>query len=588
METSAHLDRVIPEYQQFMEALEPFDMKVMQQLWHGGSAGHENALGGPRWSASDVPNPVRGATPIPMTQNMIDDVVEGFAAAAGRVQRGGLHGVEIHGGHNYLVGQFLSPATNHRTDDYGGSLVNRLRFLVEIIAAIRTEVGEDFPVGVRISGDEDVPGGLDPAASREIALNLQDSVDFIDVSFGGYYRFNRMMATGDGYPLGYELATSTVVTRDLAVPTIVTGRIMTLEHAERIIAAGDADMVSMVRALIADPELVTKTLAGEEERIRPCIGTNEGCVAARRGNFGCVVNPVAGKEGFWSELPEQAAQRRRVLVGGGGPAGLEAARVAAQRGHEVILLEWTRNLGGQVRMAASAPHRADFGAHAQWLESEVRRLGVDVRLNTPLEPDIVEELAPDAVVIAVGSTPRTDGFSVARPLQRFSASQQRLLRTSWEVLGFGGSLANATEVVVFDDAGDFEAVSVVESLLERSVKVSLISRHSTFGVSMPEPSSTVQAARDRLIGHPLLTHYTNAVLCGVDENCAELEWIGSGRRLQLPADAVVHVGINQSNTDVTGAIEETYQGEIHVIGDALVPGRLREAIAQGATVARNL
>jgi 2,4-dienoyl-CoA reductase-like NADH-dependent reductase (Old Yellow Enzyme family) len=588
MEIAAHLDRVVPEYQRFMEALAPYDMKVMQQLWHPGSAGHANALGGPLWSASDVPNPVRGLTPTPMTKTMIDDVVAGFRAAAGRVKRGGLHGVEVHAGHNYLMSQFLSPATNRRTDDYGGTPENRLRFLREVLAAIRDEVGPEYPVGVRLSSDDDVPGGLTPTDARSIALAIQPMVDFLDVSFGGYYRFNRMMATADGYPLGYELESSQRVTRDLDVPTIVTGRIMTVEHAEHVISSGIADMVSMVRALIADPDIVAKTLRGEEDRIRPCIGTNEGCVASRRGNFGCVVNPEAGKEGSWTPTPAAATRPRRVLVGGGGPAGLEAARTAALRGHDVTLLELTGQLGGQVQVAARAPYRSDFGMHVQWLEAEVRRLGVTVRLNTPVEPDIVGDLAPDVVVLAVGSTPRTDGFSVQRPLQRFSSAQQRLLKTSWDVFGFGGSLGPCETVVVYDDAGDFEGISVVEELLRRGATVTLATRQDTFGSGMPEPASTAQAARDRLAGDPRLTLLSNAVLADVDAAGVEVEFLGSGRRLRCTTEAVVVVGANTSNSDVVEAVRESFGGEVHVVGDALEPGRLREAVTQGATIGRAL
>ncbi|MFD2396626.1 FAD-dependent oxidoreductase [Prauserella oleivorans] len=422
MEIASHEDSVVPQYQRFADALAPYDMAVMQQLWHGGSAAHHNPLGGPPWSASDIPNPRSGVTPVPMTKTMIDDVVAGFAAAAGRVRRGGLHGVEIHAGHNYLVAQFLSPLTNHRTDDYGGSPANRLRFLTEILDAVRREVGPDFPVGVRFSADEDVPGGLTPDDTLPIARAIEPEVDFIDVSFGGYYRFHRMMATADGYGLGYELPSSTRVTRHLSVPTIVSGRIMTIEHADRIVSSGDADMVSMVRALIADPELVAKTRHGAEERIRPCIGTNEGCVAARRGNFGCVVNPDAGREHQQPSPAPRTDRPKRILIGGGGPAGLEAARTAALRGHTVVLHELTGRLGGQVAIAASAPYRADFGAHVQWLEQEVRRLGVEVKLRTPLEPDTVAAARPDVVVVATGSAPRTDGFTVMRPRHRFSPS----------------------------------------------------------------------------------------------------------------------------------------------------------------------
>ncbi|MCZ4577763.1 MULTISPECIES: NAD(P)-binding protein [Gordonia] len=588
MELAPYDPATVPAYSRLMSRIERYPMRLMQQLWHPGSAAHANALGGPMWSAGDVPNPVRGLVPIPMTQTMIDDVVEGFAVSARHVREGGLHGVEIHAGHNYLVSQFLSPVTNNRTDDYGGCEENRLRFLREIVAAIRQETGADFPIGVRLSSDEDVPGGNTPADARRIAEALGDSVDFVDASFGGYYRFVRMMATGDGYPLGYELPASEQVTRGLAVPTIVTGRIMTLDDAERVLASGQADMVSMVRALIADPEIVRKTVDGREAEIRPCIGTNEGCVAGRRGTFGCVVNPVAGKEVTWTADPSPAPRAKRVLVGGGGPAGMEAARAAALRGHDVELLEMTRQLGGQVAIGAAAPHRSDYGAHVRWLADELTRLGVRIRLGVPLEPDIVSSLAPDVVIVAVGASPRTDGFTAARPAFRLSTAARRRVRTSWEVLGFGGRIDRASRVVVYDDDGDFEAISVVESLLDRACDVILVTRHPTFGVGLPEPASTAQAARDRIAGHPGFELIADAVLTDIGEDGVGVEFLGSGRTRRVVADTVVMVGAREPNREVAEVITEVFEGEVHVIGDASVPGRLRTAVLDGATVGRSI
>jgi NAD(P)-binding Rossmann-like domain/NADH:flavin oxidoreductase / NADH oxidase family len=379
----------------------------------------------------------------------------------------------------------------------------------------------------------------------------------------------------------------------VTVPTIVTGRIMTIAHAEQIIEDGTADLVSMVRALIADPDIVEKTRRGDEDDVRPCIGTNEGCVASRRGNFGCVVNPEAGRERAWPVPVSVASTRRRVLIGGGGPAGMEAARVAAARGHHVTLLELTDRLGGQVRTASAAPYRADFGAHARWQEDQLRRLDVRVRLRTALEPDIVAATAPDVVVVATGSSPSQDRFTIVRPAQHLTNSQQRLLHTSWDVFGFGGTVPAAHTAVVYDDAGDFEAILVVEELLSRSVSVTWVTRHDTFGVALPEPASTVQAARDRLAGHPALRLVPNAIPVDVsadprDGIALEIEWLGSGRTDRLIGDVVVITGCNAANDEVASAIDAVSDVELRVVGDALTPGRLRAAVTAGAAVARAL
>ena len=259
-------DRVVGDYQKLMDKIRPTGMKVFQQLWHGGSA---RALPGiTPWSASDVPNPIRQTVPRPMTRMMIDDLVEAFAQAARRVKEGGLDGLEIHAAHGYLFGQFLSPATNRRTDEYGGSLENRVRLLSDVLRACRAEVGKDFPIGVRLSSDEQIEGGLHPEDTAKIVQSIEPDIDFVDVSFSSYYRFYKIISTLDD-SLGYELPFSAQVTRLTSLPTLVTGRIMTLEDANQVVVSGIADMVSMVRALIADPELIIKARSGRNEEIRP-------------------------------------------------------------------------------------------------------------------------------------------------------------------------------------------------------------------------------------------------------------------------------------------------------------------------------
>ena len=216
-----------------------YGTKVFQQLWHGGAA---YGRAGQPISASAVPAPSVNVVPRPMTKTMIDDTVAAFAAAAARCRDGGMDGVELHGAHGYLIGQFLSPATNLRDDEYGGSLENRTRFVIEILQAIRAEVGAGFPVGVRLSGTDFIQGGIDPTEASAIARHIEPLVDFLDISMGSYWRFHKFLSTLDD-PLGYELESSEQVTRSVRVPTIVTGRIMTLDHASHIVETGVADMV---------------------------------------------------------------------------------------------------------------------------------------------------------------------------------------------------------------------------------------------------------------------------------------------------------------------------------------------------------
>ena len=485
-------DPVLPFYERLAERMHAHGTQVFQQLWHGGATYARNAAVRPI-APSAIPNVQVGVTPHAMTKGMIDDTVAAFAAAAKRVEAGGLDGVELHAAHGYLIGSFLSPATNLRDDEYGGSTENRTRFVREILAAIRSEVSAGFPVGIRLSGDEFIDGGIDHVEAQEIARLCEPDIDFLDMSMGTYWRFHKFLSTLDD-PLGYELDNNAKVTAVVDVPTIVTGRIMTLDHAEHILQSGMADMVSIVRAMIADPELVVKARDGRENEIRPCIGTSMGCVAQlmTTGKIQCVVNVAAGAETTTPfETPAPAEVTKRVLIVGGGPAGLEAARTAALRGHDVDLYEMTRDLGGQVRMAASVPPRSDLEAITRWLADEVARLGVRVHLGTPVDPDLIVDACPDEVIIATGSTPRRPGFQLSAPSVPIPGAELPHVSTSWEVLGFGGRATVGERAVVVDDTGTFETISVVDKLLAAGATVTVVSRHEQLGAMIPV------SARDR-------------------------------------------------------------------------------------------
>ena len=580
----AHDDSVIPGYQALSDAVHEHGMLLMQQLWHGGAA-RPNALGGQPWSASAVPNPNVGVVPVAMTKGMIDEVVESFAAAARRVHLGGLDGVEVHGAHGYLVHNFLSAASNHREDEYGGSIENRARFLVEVLTAIRAAVGEGFPVGVRITSQEFLPGGLVPEETAQIARIVEPLIDFLDVSCGGVYRPHMINAPMDE-PLDYELPYSKVVTDSVHVPTIVAGRIMTLDQAEHILASGVADMVSIVRSLIADPHLVVKSAGGHDDAVRPCIGSSQGCVGGSlSGSFHCVVNPAAGREStFPQEPPDRVDTPRHVMVVGGGPAGLECARTAALRGHRVSLYEMRRELGGQVRIAAAAPMRGDYAAITAWLADEVARLGVDVHLATPVDPDLVFSEMPDAVVVATGSAPTSRGFRVMRPLAPVPGAELRHVWSSWDVLGFGGRATLGESVVLYDDAGTYEPLSVADAIVQGGHALTFVTRFDGLGANVAARANIATPVLERL-ARAEMRLVTGAQLIRIDPGHVELE--RAGRSSSIEADSVVIVGINEPSRELADYLDG-FPNDVHLIGDANGGRTLAEAIRAGAELGRAL
>ena len=586
-----HDDTVVPFYQELTDALRPHGMKMLQQIYHPGSA-RAPGKGTTQVSASAIPNPLVGGTPIEMTIPMIDEMIEAFAKAAKRCRDGGLDGVDIHASSGYLIEQFLSPANNIRSDKYGGSLTNRMRFLMEIIEAIRDEVDHDICIGIRLPNEEYIPGGLTAEDNAEIARIVEPHVDYISLHMGSYWRFHKLLSPMDD-PLGHEMPANEPIIKQLTKPTIVVGRIMTLDHAESIVESGQADMVSMVRALIADPGLVSKAKQGNSELIRPCIGSNFGCVGQimSTGKLGCVVNIAAAQETEVSFEPEGISKTpEKILIVGGGPAGLEAARTAAIRGHDVHLHEATKQLGGQVAIAASAPHRSDLGAITSWLTSEMERLEINVTMNSLVDPEVIASLNPDRIIVATGSTPRKDGFQLTTPISPLTGFDQKHVYTSWDVFGYGGRANFDSPAIVFDDTGTFEAISVADKLLEQGIKVTMVSRYESLGASLPYPPATVEAAKERLMsqdfdfigGHYMQAITEDEVLIGVPF---------TERIRALRANMVVLVTYNHPNRDLAEYIlkENSHlEGKVHLVGDVSGTNGVQAAIHQAANLTRSI
>jgi 2,4-dienoyl-CoA reductase-like NADH-dependent reductase (Old Yellow Enzyme family) len=571
-------------YRKLVEKIRPHGMKILQQIWHGGHNAFPND-GSPPWSSSDMPSPEVGVVPIAMTKAMIDTIVEAYADTARRCEEYGLDGVDVHCAHGYLPSQFLSAVINRREDDYGGSFENRARFILEILTAVRGAVSKNFVVGVRVAPDLTVGGvGIDENLRIAQMLEERGLIDYVNISIGNYHSYTKMVG-GMHEPTGYEMPTSVPISRHVKSPTMVIGRYRTLEEVDQVIRDGDADMVGLVRAMIADPDLVVKSLAGHAEQVRPCIACNQGCVANVQvvtGHMECAVNPGTGHElRRGDHMLVRAAEPKTVLVIGGGPAGMEAARVAATRGHKVILAEADFELGGSLRAAAKAPTRQSFLDIATWLESEIYRLGVDVRLSTYMESGDVMDIGADAVVVATGSLPRMDGIQASHPGQAITGMDKARVLSSTDI--FMSPPADlGRSAVVIDDLGHYEALAVCEHLVSKGLSVTYVTRLRAFAPLaqpplMNEPFLTRMAGKKFrwMIRTRAIAIQPGEVIVGPAHLTAD-----DVDTERLPADTVVFVSNNRPNREIFVDLSGR-NVDVRVVGDANSPRFLETAIREG-------
>lgn len=581
-------DPTLPKgYDKLMDAVRPHGMKVFQQIWH---AGH-NALpldGSPPWSPSDVPSPQVGVVPRPMSKTQIDDIVAAFAAAARLCRDSGLDGVEIHAAHGYLIQQFLSPNSNRRGDEYGGSLENRMRFLLEVMRAVRAEaVRPGFAVGIRLAPDLTRGGvGIDENVAVIRALEAEDLADFVNISLGNYHSFPKMIG-GMHEVVGYELKTSDPIGRGATVPVIVTGRFRTLEEADQVVRQGQADLVGMTRASIADPALVVKTRSGRAGRVRPCIACNQGCVGQLLGverRVGCAVNAAAGFERtLGDDRLTPAAEPGSVLVVGGGPAGMEAARVAARRGHRVTLAEAQPDLGGTLNLAEKAPRRQSIGDIARWLEGEIYEEGVDVRLSTYMTEDDLDAFAADHVILATGAEPRLDGVQLSHPGEPIEGAGLGHVVSSNGLMSMRS--INGTRALVVDDVGHYEGLATAEYLLQAGLTVTFVTRLPAVAPLM-RSALMVDPALERL-GNEAFTHHVGTRVLAVDGQSAVVQPVTGGECRRIEANLVVLVSLNRPRLELVGALEA--RGIPYTpVGDANTPRFLVRAIADGNRAGRTV
>jgi len=567
-------DACIDGYRRIAEDCHTAGTVVLSQIFHPGREIMESADGllAVSYSASAVPNERFHVMPRELSQKQIDEMVQGYAAAAVRMQKAGLDGVEVVASHGYLPAQFINPRVNHRTDGYNGDLAARLRFVREVLAAVRAAVGEDFIVGLRISSDERDSTGLTEDESLEAAIALQDEVDYLSLvggtsaTLGGALHIVPPMAISPAY-LAEEGGR---FKQKLRVPLFVTGRINQPQEAEQMIASGQADVCGMTRALICDPQMPNKAKAGKLDDIRACIACNQACIGHMHKGLpiSCIQHPETGRELIYPQI-HPAPQKKRILIAGGGPAGMKAAAVAAGRGHQVLLCEASGQLGGQVNLAQLLPRRAEFGGASTNLQREMQLAGVEVRRNTTVDRALVEAERPDLVIVATGAKPYWPDFERDEAMQVVDA---------WQVLR--GEVAIGRSVLVIDWRSDWIGPGVAERLLREGHQVQLAVNAICLGENMPWYVRDQLAGDLHRLGLPITTY---ARLFGCDESTVYLQHTASGEPIIVEdIDTLVlchgHQPVDNLAAELEGLVE--YQ----LIGDCLAPRTAEEAIYEGLKV----
>jgi mycofactocin system FadH/OYE family oxidoreductase 2 len=540
------------------------------------------------WGPSAVKSPAYGETPKAMEHEDIREVVDWWGHSAELTREGGFDGTEVHISHSYLLHQFLSPLYNKREDEYGGSFENRLRFSREVIEEVRRRAGDDWVVGVRISLTDFIPGALDidDAVRAAKMLEADGRLDYVNVTAAGYHNIFKAIEPSD-VPDGYLVDLTAQVKSAVGLPVFTVGGIKDPALAEEIVATGKADMVAMTRAQIADPEFANKVREGREDELVHCIRGNQGCIGRvfKGLPIACTVNPGAGRERrFGPGTLVPADPSARWLVAGGGPAGMKAASVLAERGHEVTLVEREAQLGGQVNLILRTPGRDEFGWITRDLERRLARHGIDVRLGTEATVELVRELAPDGVIVATGAVPSRTGFSSVNPLvERLPGADQDNVLTAWDVLLESRPVGE--RVVVLDDDGSRAVAGVAEVLLDRGSDVELVSRWPTL---FPGTLTTLDMAHlyGRLLGKGL-RYRLNAWAGGIEGDRVTIFNLYTGAPETIEGvDTVVLATGAKANDELYLALKG--EANVHRIGDCLAPRKLDHAIYEGELAGREL
>ena len=562
-------DDCIPALKKMVQKVKPYDTLFGVQLMHGGRQSYLPEKVAP--SAIPAPAVVKGEVRA-LTIDEIKELISCFGDSARRCQEAGFDLVELHGAHGYLINQFLAPNCNIRTDEYGGSFENRTRFLFEIIADIQKKTGKAFPIGIRMNGNDYIENGWQLKDAARIAPQLEKAgVVYLHVS-GGVYGSTELTIPSMYTPHGCFVHLAQEVKKHVSIPVITVGRIKDPEDADRIIKEGKADMVALGRSVLADPYYPEKARKGNFSQIRPCIGCCLGCIHAvlAKEPGSCVVNPDVGRE-YKLKDEKPPAVSLKILIAGAGPAGMAAARQFALQGHQVSVCEKEKIPGGLLKLASKAPGRGELGDILTFLQNEMDRLGIDIRYNTELSLEFINQINPDKVILATGSMP---DMPVVKGL--FQTGMD--LVTNVDVIS--GREPVGGKVLVL--GGGMTGLITADFLADQGKQVVVLNRKKSFAEEMA--SNDRYYLRERLKKNKV-TLYKNVSIQQFTDDGVVFKVSGE----QMVLDGFESVVISEKHSSIREAkrLEKKVSAAFHLIGDAKSPRHLMYCISEADEIARS-
>lgn len=565
--------------------------KIFAQLNHFGVMGETHSMDDYRvlWSPSNIKSPVFGEMAKSMERSDMDEVIDGWCLSAEHSKQAGFDGVEVHLAHSYLLHQFLSPAFNKRTDEYGGNLENRMRYPLEVIRAVRERVGKDMVVGIRLTLDELIPGGLEPEDWIEIAtvIEREGLIDYIMSAPAAYQSATYLMPPYD-VPNAWLVPTIAKLKKAVKVPVFAVSAISSAKEAEEILARGEADMVAMTRAQIADPEFANKTAEGREDEIYHCIRCNQGCVSRlfQGASMTCQLNPATGREEVFGPGTIKIAQKPgHWVVVGGGPGGLKAAEGLARRGHKVTLLEKEKQLGGQVNQIIRMPRRDSFAWITEDLKVQINKLGVEVKTGHTATVESVKVLNPDGVIVATGSVADRTGYSDINPMQSaIPGVDLPHVITINEVLDEPEKIGK--NVVILDENANRYSAGIAELLTDQGHKVHVITRWNALfhkmATTLDQPVSYANLFKAGM-------EYTlNSWVGSIDDKGIDVFNLYTGDSQRMEGIDTIVLSVRHLPLESLYFELKAELPVVHRVGDCVTPRQTDHAIFEGFLAGREL